>query len=96
VLTNTPAQVQLAMKMALSILHGGKKPKHGKTLIPYPMYLYVSAKPHVSLNVKGLGITSVQTLKSGVNYFPKLAAGLSLPYTLPGFAKEITPQQAAG
>jgi ribose transport system substrate-binding protein len=96
VLTNTPAQVQLAMKMALNLLHGGKPPKHGKTLIPYPMYLYVTAKPHVSLDVKGLEITSVQTLKSGVNYFPKLAAGLSLPYTLPGFAKSITPQQAAG
>lgn len=96
VLTNTPAQVQLAMKMALNILHGGTKPKHGKTLIPYPMYLYVSPTPHVTLDVKGLGITAVQTLKSGVNYFPKLAAGLSLPYTLPQYAKTITPQQAAG
>jgi ribose transport system substrate-binding protein len=96
VLTNTPAQVQLAMQMALKILKGGKGPKHGKTLIPYPMYLYVSPTPKVTLDVKGLGITSVQTLKSGVNFFPKLAAGLSLPYTLPAFAKEITPQQAAG
>jgi ribose transport system substrate-binding protein len=96
VLTNTPAQVQLAMKMALNLLHGGKPPKHGKTLIPYPMYLYVSAQPKVTLDVKGLGITAVQTLKSGVNYFPKLASGLSLPYTLPQYAKEITPQQAAG
>jgi ribose transport system substrate-binding protein len=96
VLTNTPAQVQLAMKMALNLLHGGKPPKHGKTLIPYPMYLYVSATPKVHLDVKGLEITSVQTLKNGVNYFPKLAAGLSLPYTLPQYAKNITPQAAAG
>jgi ABC-type sugar transport system substrate-binding protein len=97
VLTNTPAQVQLAMQMAMSILKGGKKPPHGgKHLIAYPMYLYVTANPKVTLDVKGLGITSVQTLKNGVNFFPKLAAGLSLPYTLPAFAKEITPQQAAG
>ena len=96
VLTNTPAQVQLAMQMAMKILKGGKGPKHGKTLIPYPMYLYVSPTPKVTLNVKGLGITAVQTLKTGVNFFPKLAAGLSLPYTLPAYAKEITPQQAAG
>jgi hypothetical protein len=38
----------------------------------------------------------VQVLKSGVNFFPKLPAGLSLPYTLPQYAKYITPQQAAG
>ena len=96
VLTNTPAEVQLAMQMALKILQGGKPPAHGNTIIPYPMYLYVTAKPAVKLNTAGLTITSVQTLKSGVNFFPKLASGLSLPYTLPAYAKEITPQQAAG
>lgn len=95
VLTNTPGQVQLAMKMALSILNGGPKPAHGKTLIPYPMYLYISPTPKVTLDVKGLGITAVQVLKPGVNYFPNLSPGLSLPYTLPQWAKEITAKQAA-
>jgi ribose transport system substrate-binding protein len=92
ILTNTPGEVQLAMKMALDILNGGAAPKHGNTIIPYPMYMYVTASPHVKLN----SAVPAQVLKQNVNYFPKLAAGLSLPYTLPQYAKEITPQQAAG
>ena len=96
VLTNTPAEVQLAMQIALKILGGGKPPKHGNTIIPYPMYLYVTAKPAVKLDTAGLPITAVETLKTGVNFFPSLAAGLSLPYTLPAYASAITPQQAAG
>ena len=92
VLTNTPGEVQLAMKIALGILQGGTPPKHGNTIIPYPMYLYVSPTPKVTLNTP----LPVQTLKAGVNFFPALPAGLSLPYTLPEWAKEITPQQAAG
>ena len=78
VLTNTPAEVPLAMQIALKILNGGKPPAHGNTIIPYPMYLYVTAKPAVTLDTAGLPITAVETLKSGVNYFPNLAAGLSL------------------
>ncbi len=96
VLTNTPAEVQLAMQIAVKILKGGKPPAHGNTIIPYPMYLYVTAKPAVKLDIAGTPITAVETLKAGVNYFPSLASGLSLPYTLPAYAKEITPQQAAG
>lgn len=92
ILTNTPGEVQLAMKMALDILNGGKAPKHGNTIIPYPMYMYVTASPHVKLQSK----VPAQVLKPNVNYFPKLAAGLSLPYTLPEYAKQITAQQAAG
>jgi hypothetical protein len=80
------------MKIALKILQGGKAPKHGNTIIPYPMYLYVSPTPKVTLTTT----LPVQTLKANVNFFPKLAAGLSLPYSLPEFAKAITPQQAAG
>jgi len=92
ILTNTPGEVQLAMKIALGILQGGKPPKHGKTIIPYPMYLYVSPSPGVKLNTP----VPVQVLKENVNFFPKLASGLSLPYTLPAYAKQITPAQAAG
>jgi ribose transport system substrate-binding protein len=92
ILTNTPGEVQLAMRIALKILQGGKPPKHGSTIIPYPMYLYVSPTPKVKLKTA----ISVQTLKKGVNYFPSLAAGLSLPYALPAYVKSITPQQAAG
>jgi ribose transport system substrate-binding protein len=92
ILTNTPGEVQLAMKIALGILQGGTPPKHGNTIIPYPMYMYITASPKVTLNTT----VPVQVLKENVNYFPKLASGLSLPYALPQYVKEITPQQAAG
>jgi ribose transport system substrate-binding protein len=92
ILTNTPGEVQLAMKIALNILQGGTPPKHGATIIPYPMYLYVSPTPKVSLTTP----LPVQTLKQGVNFFPSLAAGLSLPYALTPYIKYITPQEAAG
>lgn len=92
VLTNTPGEVQLAMQIALNILQGGKPPAHGNTIIPYPMYLYVSPTPKVTLSTP----LPVQVLKENVNFFPKLAAGLSLPYALPAYIKYITPQQAAG
>jgi ribose transport system substrate-binding protein len=92
ILTNTPGVVQLAMKIALKILQGGKAPKHGNTIIPYPMYLYVSPTPKVALATP----LPVQTLKANANFFPKLPAGLSLPYSLPEFANAITPKQAAG
>jgi ribose transport system substrate-binding protein len=92
ILTNTPGEVQLAMQIALKILKGGTPPKHGNTIIPYPEYLYVTASPAVKLKTT----IPVQTLKENVNYFPKLAAGLSLPYALPQYVKQITPQQAAG
>jgi len=92
VLTNTPGEVQLAMQIALKILEGGKPPAHGNTIIPYPMYLYVSPTPKVTLDTT----LPVQVLKVNVNFFPKLAAGLSLPYALPQYIKDITPQQAAG
>ena len=92
ILTNTPGEVQLAMQIALKVLQGGKAPAHGNTIIPYPMYLYVSPTPKVSLSTP----VPVQTLKLNKNFFPKLAAGLSLPYALPQYIKYITPQQAAG
>ena len=92
ILTNTPGEVQLAMQIALKILQGGKPPAHGNTIIPYPMYLYVSPTPKVTLSTP----VPVQVLKENVNFFPKLAAGLSLPYALPQYIKYITPQQAAG
>jgi ribose transport system substrate-binding protein len=92
ILTNTPGEVQLAMQMALNILKGGTPPKHGNTIIPYPEYLYVTGSPHVKLNTT----IPVQVLKQNVNYFPKLPAGLSLPYALPQYVKLISPQQAAG
>jgi ribose transport system substrate-binding protein len=92
VLTNTPGEVQLAMQIALKILQGGTPPAHGNTIIPYPMYLYVSPTPKVKLDTP----LPVQVLKENVNFFPKLAAGLSLPYALPQYIKDITPQQAAG
>lgn len=98
-LTNTPAQVQLAMKLALNILQGKqKKPAGGpaqKDWIPYPMDLYVSSTPRVALAAAG-NVTKVEVLKAGVNFFPNLAPGLSVPYTLPEFASAITPQAAAG
>lgn len=92
ILTNTTGQVQLAMQIALNILQGKAKKPTG--VVPYPMYMYITATPMVSLHVSGL-VTSVQVLKSGVNFFPNLSPGLSLPYTLPQFAKYISPQQAA-
>jgi ribose transport system substrate-binding protein len=92
ILTNTPGEVQLAMSIALKILQGGKPPAHGNTIIPYPMYLYVSPTPKVTLSTP----VPVEVLKENVNFFPKLAAGLSLPYALPQYIKFITPQQAAG
>ncbi len=93
ILTNTTGQVQLAMQIALNILQGKIKKPTG--VVPYPMYMYITATPMVNLHVSGL-VTSVQVLKSGVNFFPHLSPGLSLPYTLPQFAKYITPQEAAG
>ncbi len=92
ILTNTPGEVQLAMKIALGVLQGGKPPKHGNTIIPYPEYLYISPSPKVKLSTP----IPVQVLKQGVNFFPGLAAGLSLPYALPEYTKAITPQEAAG
>jgi len=92
ILTNTPGEVQLAMQIAMKILQGGPKPKHGNTIIPYPMYLYVTANPAVKLSTP----LPVQVLKKNVNFFPSLPAGLSLPYTLPAYKSNITPQQAAG
>jgi ribose transport system substrate-binding protein len=98
-LTNATGQVQLAMQLALNILEKKVPRPHGgeaqQDWISYPMYVYTSSTPNVTLDWKGLA-TAVQTLKSGVNFFPNLSPGLSLPYTLPQFAKEITPQQAAG
>ena len=98
-LTNTTGQVQLAMQLALNILekkvarpHGGEAQQYW---ISYPMYVYTSATPQLALSSSGM-VTAVQTLKSGLNFFPNLPAGLSLPYTLPQFATNITPQQAAG
>lgn len=98
ILTNTPGQVQLAMKLALDKLQGKKVPNPGgaeKDWIPYPMYLYLSPTPKVRIANSNPDLI-VQVLKKNVNFFPKLAAGLSLPYTLPQWAKQITPQQAAG
>jgi ribose transport system substrate-binding protein len=92
ILTNTPGEVQLAMQIALNILQGGKPPKHGNTIIPYPDYIYVSPTPKVTLD----STIPVEVLKQNVNFFPKLAAGLSLPYALPQYIKDITPQEAAG
>jgi ribose transport system substrate-binding protein len=98
VLTNTPAQVQLAMKIAVSVLQGKSKKPHGgpqqKYWIGYPMYLYVTGTPKVTLAAGH--VTKVEVLKQGVNYFPSLPVGLSLPYTLPEFAKYISPKAAAG
>jgi ribose transport system substrate-binding protein len=98
ILTNTPAQVQLAMQMAVNILQGKQKKPHGgpaqKDWVGYPMDLYVTATPKVTLSAGH--VTQVQVLKKNVNYFPNLPVGLSLPYTLPAFQKYITPQAAAG
>ena len=105
VLTNATGQVQVAMLLALNILEGKQKAPHGgyaqKYWIPYPMYLYVTSMPKITLDTSFPGhsptaITAVQVLKKDVNFFPSLAAGLSLPYTLPQYAKYITPQEAAG
>jgi len=98
ILTNTPAQVQLAMKMAVSILQGKAKKPHGgpaqKDWIGYPMYLYVTKSPNIKL-APGR-VTKVEVLKQNVNFFPKLPVGLSLPYTLPEFSHLISPSAAAG
>jgi ribose transport system substrate-binding protein len=98
ILTNTPAQVQLAMQLAVNVLQGKQKKPHGgpqqKYWIGYPMDLYVTATPKVKLSSGH--VTLVQVLKKNVNYFPALPVGLSLPYTLPQFQKFITPQAAAG
>src|SRR5271165_4568168 len=99
ILTNSTGQVQTAIQMALNILKGKAKKPHGgsaqKYWIAYPMYLYVTASPMVHLKI-GVAVTSVQVLKANVNFFPSLPSGLSLPYTLPQYAKYITPKQAAG
>jgi len=99
ILTNSTGQVQTAMLLALNILEGKQKAPHGgyaqKYWVSYPMYLYVTASPMVHL-VTSMAVTSVQVLKKNVNFFPGLPSGLSLPYTLPQYAKYITPQQAAG
>jgi ribose transport system substrate-binding protein len=98
ILTNTPAQVQLAMKMAVNILQGKTKKPHGgpqqKYWIGYPMYLYVTGTPKVKLAPGH--VTKVEVLKKGANYFPSLPSGLSLPYTLPELQKYISPKAAAG
>jgi ribose transport system substrate-binding protein len=98
ILTNTPAQVQLAMKMAVGVLQGKTAKPHGgpqqKYWIGYPMYLYVTGTPKISLSPGH--VSKVEVLKKGANFFPNLAPGLSLPYTLPEFAKYISPKAAAG
>lgn len=99
ILTNSTGQVQTAMLLALNVLEGKEKAPHGgyaqADWIPYPMYVYITATPKVTLATSP-DVTSVQVLQKNVNFFPSLPAGLSLPYTLPQFAKYITPQEAAG
>jgi ribose transport system substrate-binding protein len=100
ILTNAPGQVQSTMELALGILQGTKpKPHSGyaqKYWVSYPMTVYVTATPKVNLVKPNVPLFTIQTLKSGVNFFPKLAAGLSLPYTNSNYAKLITPEEAAG
>ena len=75
VLTNATGQVQVAMLLALNILEGKQKAPHGgyaqKYWIPYPMYLYVTSMPKITLDTSFPGhsptaITAVQVLKKNV------------------------------
>jgi ABC-type sugar transport system substrate-binding protein len=90
VLSGSPVVIQIAMEKALAILEGKPAPPKNK-IIPVPMVLYVTATPKVAVNVPGL---KVEVLKAGVNYFPKLPAGLALPYTLPQY--KIAAKDAVG
>ena len=100
ILTNATGQVQIAMRLAYDILQGTRERPHGgpaqKDWIPYPQYMYVSPTPKVSIDAKGVPLFFVETLQKGKNFFPSLPAGLSLPYTIPEYAKLITPKAAAG
>ena len=90
VLSGSPVVIQIAMQNALAILEGKPAPPKNK-IIPVPMVLFVTATPKVSVKVPGV---TVQVIRAGVNYFPKLPAGLALPYTLPQY--KIAAKDAVG
>ncbi len=90
ILSGSPVVMQIAMKVALDVLSGKPAPPKNK-IIPVPMTLYISATPKVRVSVPGV---KVEVLKKGANFFPNLAPGLALPYTLPRY--KISPADAVG
>jgi len=87
--SNAPYVSSNAIRLAVNMLDGKPRPNPAQIIYSYTPYyttnvMAISGYPHVQ----------VQKIKIGVNTFPKLPGGLTVPFS-PSWV-HITPQEAAG
>jgi hypothetical protein len=93
VLSASPSVIQQAMQIALDDLDGKPTPDKSQPIYQQDATLYTTANATMPLeDIK----VNTEALEAGKNVFPDLPQGMALPYSLPAYRDQITPQQAAG
>jgi len=93
ILSASPSVIQQAMQIALDDLDGKPTPDKSQPIYQADATLYTTANATVPL--EGIKVNT-EALVAGKNVFPDLPQGMALPYSLPAYRDQITPQQAVG